>query len=181
MSNISNNGKTIKQIADEIGVSKQAVQKRISREPLYTCIHPFVYTSNGTKYIAESGVLLILSAFGIDKPTTLSIDTSIDKTEDVYTLSIDKTENVYSDVYTDVHSTDSKIDSDIIKLLNDNITILQKQLDIKDKQIDDLNNRLEEVTAALTQEQALHAGTIQKQLTDGSTEKTSFFKRIFKK
>ena len=47
--------KTIKQIAEEIGVSKQAVQKRIAREPLCTHLCPHIQTENGTKYIDDTG------------------------------------------------------------------------------------------------------------------------------
>ena len=158
--------KTIKEIADEIGVSKQAVQKRITREPLYTCIQPYVYTNNGTKYIAYTGQILIKQAFAENEATTLSID-----------VADNRQPNVYSDVY-----------SEIIELLEKNIAVLQNQLEIKDKQIDELNKRLEEVTATLNvaqksiaNEQALHAGTIQKQLTDGSERKPNFFTRLFKR
>jgi hypothetical protein len=162
------NKKTIKEIADEIGVSKQAVQKRIAREPLYTCIQPYIYTIKGTKYIADEGANLIISAFAENQPTTVSIDIADNQRPDVY-----------SDVY-----------SEIIDLLKENINVLQKQLYTKDKQIDELNKRLEEVTSTLStaqksiaNEQALHAGTIQKQLTDGSAseEKSNFFSRIFKR
>ena len=52
-----------------------------------------------------------------------------------------------------------------------------KQLEVKDKQIEELNARLAEVAAALVAAQqtaqaaqALHAGTIQRQLTSGETE-----------
>lgn len=103
--------KTIKQIADELGVSKQAVQKRLSREPLYTSIQPYVYTQDGVKYIDVVGENLIKSAFskaGIDKPDNLSIDTGIDK----------------SDLYTPM-----------IEVLQATIDTLQGQLATKDEQI----------------------------------------------
>ena len=64
------------------------------------------------------------------------------------------------------------------------ITMLQRELDrkseqlaVKDKQIAELNERLSECSAALLAAQqtaqaaqALHAGTIQQQLTDGAAE-----------
>jgi hypothetical protein len=55
--------KTIKQIAEEIGVSKQAIQKRISREPLYTKLYTCLSTNGQTKYIDESGERLIKEVF----------------------------------------------------------------------------------------------------------------------
>lgn len=69
--------KTIKQIADEIGVSKQAVQKRITREPLASRIQPHTSNRGQTKYIDVHGEMLIFNAFKsntvdavADNPTT---------------------------------------------------------------------------------------------------------------
>lgn len=60
----------------------------------------------------------------------------------------------------------------VIAVLQTTIDTLQGQLAIKDKQIEDLNARLSESNAALVAAQqtaqaaqALHAGTIQQQLT----------------
>ncbi len=128
--------KTIKQIADELGVSKQAVQKRLSREPLYTSIQPYVYTQDGVKYIDVVGENLIKSAFsktGIDKTDNLSIDMAIDKNS---TLSIDK-----SDLYTPM-----------IEVLQATIDTLQGQLATKDEQIRGQQAQIEQLTAALQQQ-----------------------------
>lgn len=144
--------KTIKQIADELGVSKQSVQKRLSREPLYTSIQPYVYTQNGVKYIEVVGENLIKSAF---------YKTGID------TMSIDKNDHLSIPLYTP-----------IIETLQATIDTLQEQLNTKDKQLaakDEQIRRqqeqiqqltsalqkqtsaLESITAALTVAQALHA------------------------
>lgn len=57
------------------------------------------------------------------------------------------------------------------------IEMLQKELEIKNEQIKELNERLSECSAALLAAQqtaqaaqALHAGTIQQQLTDGAAD-----------
>ena len=128
--------KTIKQIADELGVSKQAVQKRLSREPLYTSIQPYVYTQDGVKYIDVVGENLIKSAFsktGIDKTDNLSIDMGIDKNS---TLSIDKA-NLYTPM---------------IEVLQATIDTLQGQLATKDEQIRGQQAQIEQLTAALQQQ-----------------------------
>lgn len=78
--------KTIKQIAGEIGVSKQAVQKRISREPLCTSIQPYIYMEVGTKYIDETGEKLIKEAFEGKVYTTVADNEPIDKAETVDTV-----------------------------------------------------------------------------------------------
>lgn len=86
----------------------------------------------------------------------------------------------------------------LAKALQDQIDTLQKhndlltqQLEVKDKQINTLTESLQATTAALTSAQALHAGTIQGQLTmqtersddapQAEEAKTGFFKRIFKR
>ena len=126
--------KTIRQIADEIGVSKQAVYKRYKGK---------LYTERSIGAVPEqsqeAGVVAILQA---------TIDT------------------------------------------------LQGQLSVKDKQIEELNARLAEVSSALVvaqqtaqAAQALHAGTIRQQLTDGEDDpnqqgqtveqKKSWFSKVF--
>jgi len=54
--------KTIKQIADEIGVSKQAVYKRVKGSP-HKVVAPYVHTLDGVMYILEQGEILIIEAF----------------------------------------------------------------------------------------------------------------------
>ena len=126
--------KTIRQIADETGVSKQTVYKRYKGK-LHT------ERSNGEV--------------------------------------LEQSENV-----------------GVIAVLQTTIDTLQGQLAIKDKQIEDLNARLSESNAALVAAQqtaqaaqALHAGTIQQQLTSGTDQsegsgdepkKQGWFSRLFR-
>lgn len=141
--------KTVKQIADELGVTKAALQKRISREPLRTSLAPYIDTRNGTKYISDIGERLIISLItqAMDTPINLSIDKNID----------------------------SVGQNELYIILKNELDSKNQQLAVKDKQIQDLNARLaesntalEHVSAALTTAQrtaeaaqALHAGTIQ--------------------
>ena len=154
--------KTIKQLAEELGVSKQAIQKRLTREPLRSSVAPYISTVGGTKYIEVVGENLIKSAFQHASLDTASIDTGIDKTAASTPLSIGETGEFAS----------------IIAVLQDTINALQKQMDTKDEQISsqqDLlaakdeqigqltaalqqqTSALESTTAALTAAQALHA------------------------
>jgi uncharacterized membrane-anchored protein len=64
--------KTIKQIADEIGVSRQAIQKRMLKEPLNTKLRPYMQIKNGTKYVDETGENIIKSAYDKTKLTSNS-------------------------------------------------------------------------------------------------------------
>ena len=63
--------KTIKQIADDLGVTKQAIYKKIKLEPLLTSLQEFTTTKGNTVYISVDGEYLIKSAFSQNKPTTL--------------------------------------------------------------------------------------------------------------
>ena len=72
------------------------------------------------------------------------------------------------------------------------IRLLQEQLIAKDNQIGQITSAMENLTASLNAEQALHAGTIQKQLAEHSAmdqsydteqpkQKQGFFARLFGK
>ena len=163
--------KTIKQIADELGVSKQAVQKRLSREPLYTSVAPYISTIDGVKYIDVVGENLVKSAFsksGIDRNDDLSIDKS--------GLSIDKNNEF----------------TPIIEVLQATIDTLKGQLDAKDEQIRGQQAQIEQLTAALQQQtsalesttaaltaaQALHAADKKTlMLIEDKERKLSFWER----
>jgi len=142
--------KTIKQIADEIGVSKTAVRKQIANLGLQACLQ-----KNGNQFaIDEKQEVLILKAFS-GKSKTESANQTETKTETSLQL---------------------------VSVLE----ILQKELEIKNKQISELNARLAETSAALVtaqqtvrDAQALHAGTIQQQLT--LPEKSGIWSRLFGK
>lgn len=54
--------KTIKKIADELGVSKQAVYKRFKGR-LYTAVAPYTHTDAGILYIEEQGETFIKQDF----------------------------------------------------------------------------------------------------------------------
>ncbi len=82
-------------------------------------------------------------------------------------------------------------------MLQKELDLKNEQLSVKDKQIEELNARLAETSAALVAAQqtaqaaqALHAGTIQQQLIDGTEtsddqvdleNKKNWFQRIFSK
>ena len=143
--------KTIRQIADEIGVSKQAVYKRYKGK-LYTVCAPYAHTEQGVLYIEEQGETLIKQDF-LQKECSIGAHT-----ERSNGAVLEQSEN-----------------AGVVAVLQTTIDTLQGQLAIKDKQIEELNARLAEVSSALVAAQqtaqaaqALHAGTIQQQLTSGA-------------
>lgn len=66
--------KTIAEIATDIGVSRQAVHKKIKQEPLSISLQKFISTKGNTVYIEFEGEKLIKSAFSKLKPSTKIVD-----------------------------------------------------------------------------------------------------------
>lgn len=145
--------KTIKQIADEIGVSKQTVYKRVKGK-LNEQLLQYVHTVDGTVYIEEQGETLIKCDFS-DKGVSIGVHTG---------------------VHTNTH-----LDTLVDTLKNDN-EILKNELNVKNKQIEELNNRLSEAMGIINNSQLLHGGTIQQQLNEPPTSHSdkNWFQKIFK-
>ncbi len=75
--------KTIKEIAEEIGVSKQAVFKKINQVPLSTEIEKFISTVNGKKLVSVDGEILIKQAFQRkQKRKQKTVDVNVDAKDD---------------------------------------------------------------------------------------------------
>ncbi len=112
--------KTIKQIADEIGVSKQTVYKRYKGK-LHTVCAPYAHTEQGVLYIEEQGETLIKQDF-LQKECSIGAHT-----ERSNGAVLEQSEN-----------------AGVVAVLQTTIDTLQGQLAIKDKQIEELNARLAE-------------------------------------
>lgn len=153
--------KTIRQIADEIGVSKTAVSKQIANLGLRSGLR-----KNGNQFaIDEHQEALIKQAFS-EKSQTEIENQSQTKTQ---------TEN---------HEV-----GDLVCVLQATIDTLQGQLEVKDRQIEKLTEALVAAQQTAAAAQALHAGTIQQQLLSGEAEadqqepeqKRGWFDRIFRR
>ena len=160
--------KKIRQIADEIGVSKTAVNKQIANLGLRSGLR-----KNGNQFaIDEHQEALIKQAFS-EKSQTEIENQSQTKTQ---------TEN---------HEV-----GDLVCVLQATIDTLQGQLEVKDRQIEQQAQTITRLTDALAAAQqtavaaqALHAGTIQQQLVAGEGEelqqeretvpRRSWWKRLF--
>lgn len=165
-----NKAKTIKQLADTLGVSKTAIRKHMTEE--FRQKHTET-VGNGIIKISPEGCKLIAEIIGNNRK-----------------LIAETTENAVS---TDVVT----IPREVWEALQSQITTQTETIEAQRKQINDYSDRLRETNAALTQTaealqaaQALHAGTIQKQLNAASEEdnqtettenKKGFFARLFKK
>jgi len=147
--------KTIRQIADEIGVSKQAVFYRIKRPPLSNALQSLTSKVDGVLTVSFDGENLIKQAF---EQNTVK--------QDRQTLD-EKPSTV-----------DTQVDDEIVRLLQKNIEILQSQLEIKDKQIEDLSSTLVLAQQTAAAAQALHAGTIN-HLSVADKRKSGILFRLF--
>ena len=77
------NGKTIRQIADEIGVTRQAVYQKIkSNKSAVKCLQLYTFTVGSTKYYTSDGEKLIKSLFSDKQAVNKGVNLS---TNSVYT------------------------------------------------------------------------------------------------
>lgn len=167
---------TIKELADELGVSKPTVSKAIDALGI----------QGELRKVGNRFVLSESQAAAVKSQILQSGETETPPKPQ------DETEN-------EPPKPQSEMEKSLISLLESQITILQEQLTVKDSQIaaqqdqiKQLTQSLHDTTAALTAAQALHAGTIKQQLTDKQVvsegqsepepeERQGFFKRFFKR
>ena len=113
------------------------------------------------------------------------------ETQSKHIENTDKTYQPNQDLKLSILDRQLAVKDNQIQMLQEQIKLLQQQLIAKDNQIGQITAAMENLTTALSAEQALHAGTIQKQLADHSVkeeieteqpkQKQSFFSRIFGK
>ena len=155
--------KTIRQIADEIGVSKQAVYKRYKGK-LHTVCAPYAHTVQGVLYLSEQAETLIKQDFlqndcSNGAHTERSIGAVLEQSQE----------------------------AGVVAVLQATIDTLQGQLEVKDRQIEKLTEALAAAQQTAAAAQALHAGTIQQQLITEETgadqqepeQKRGWFSKLF--
>ena len=195
---------TIRQLANELGVSKTTINKIISGLGVQHTIQKV-----GNKYLlSETQILQIKMQLAQNEKSKIEnlksqtddqksknenlksqTDDQKSKNENLKSQTDDqksKTENLKSqtdDQKSKTENLKSQTDNqNLILILEKQLSLLNEQLAIKDEQIMDyreqikfyqeqilmLTQSLHDATTALTAAQALHAGTIQKQLTEHS-------------
>ena len=151
--------KTIKQMADELGIDKQRVYRYIRKNHINEA-----HQRCGVMYYDEAVEMAVIQHFCEN--------------------------DAHHDVHHEAHHTASN--DTVTTSLDAVIDVLKTELEIKNEQIRELNARLAESNAALVAAQqsaqaaqALHAGTMQKQLIDVSTSsngtRAGFLTRIFRR
>ena len=149
---------TIKQLANQLGVSKTTISKAISALGLQGKLK-----RSGNKYL--------LSEVQIE-----SVKTQIanQKSQTAGQKSQTENQNALIEVlqkHLTLLNGQLNIKDDQIRTHQEQIRLLQEQIVSKDKQIEQITVAMENITAALTASQALHAGTIQQQLTEQNSSR----------
>ena len=166
---------TIKQLASELGVSKPTVRSVIAELGFHDKLRKV-----GNRYMLSDMQISEIKSKMSNKSEN-EVHSELEKTEksknEIQPKS-EKTEKSESEVQLKSEKTENNIF--IEQLLNkqlavkdEQITMFQAQLAVKDRQINLLQEQISQLTAAmenltasLNAEQALHAGTIQKQLAE---------------
>ena len=206
---------TIKQLADELGVSKPTIRNIVSELGIQSKLRKV-----GNRYmlsdaqitqvklqILKDGVLSESKKTEKSESGVLSESEKTEKSESEVLSESEKTKKSESEMLSESEKTENSIVREQLSILSQQLTVkdnqiqvLQDQLIAKDNQIQILQEQIGQLTAAmesmaaaLTGAQALHAGTIQKQLTghndrveqssdqEQPKQKQGFFSRLFGK
>ena len=176
---------TIKQLANELGVSKTTISKVVSGLGFNGKLHKV-----GNRYmLSETQISQIKSQIS----QTLQTDEQ-EKSQTSQTNEQEKIQISLLEKQNAILQEQLSILNKQLSVKDEQIKLLQEQLIAKDVQIGQITIAMESMATALTAAQALHAGTIQKQLTDHSEiadstsdyqeqpkQKQSFFSRLFSK
>lgn len=163
---------TIKQLANQLGVSKTTISKAISALGLQGELK-----RSGNKYLlSEVQIESVKTQIESQKSQTASekSQTASEKSQTASEKSQTANQNTLLEVLQNqlaLLNEQLGIKDDQIRAYQEQISLLQEQIVSKDKQIEQITVAMENITAALTASQALHAGTIQRQLTEQSSNK----------
>ena len=126
---MSENLKTIKELADEFNVSKQAVRKRLTEE--FRANHVETVTSNGVKtlVVTYTGYMLLKQHF--------------------------TTSNTTGNVKVTDTSNPTNADLSVVKILEQQLFVKDKQLENKDSQISQMQNLLDQQQRLALQDKKL--------------------------
>ena len=166
---------TIKQLANELGVSKPTIRNAVSELGLQGKLCKI-----GNRYMLSDDQIMKIK-LQISEKSKNEVSPKSEKTEkseSEVSPKSEKTEKSESEVSPKSKKTE-KSENDIwreqlavkdgqIKLLQEQLIVKDCQINLLQEQISQLTSAMESMATALTASQALHAGTIQKQLTDHS-------------
>lgn len=170
-------GKTLKQIADQLGVSKQQVYRFVKRNGISEA-----YQDNGTMYYSETAEALIIKGILDSGIQPISRQRNSDATSEPHC-------DAHQEVHQDTREAHRDAHTETL------ISMLQKELESKNRQIEQLNEALQKSQQLLDQEQQLHLQTQQQlnllqapseaavsadeETPDAEQKKSGWFKRLF--
>ena len=179
---------TIKQLADELAVSKSTIGRAIVQLGFQAQLCKI-----GNKYmLSETQILQIKLQLSKDEEEkSLQADSKTLHEEEKSLQANSKTLHEEEKLLQANQERQNAILQEQLSILNKQLAIKDHQIQILQEQIGQLTTAMESMAAALTAAQALHAGTIQKQLTEHSDnigqlpaqeqpkQKKSLFSRLF--
>ena len=202
---------TIKQLADELGTNKMTIHRVINKLGLQGQLHKI-----DNRYMLSKSQAAQIRSIVLEQNVTATHKTqykAIKSKNKSYQIKQNETyqqksnETYHHDLQLSILNEQLAVKDNQIQMLqnqliakdgqiaekDEQIKLLQQQLIAKDNQIGQITAAMESMATALTAEQALHAGTIQKQLTEYSAmeqssdelkqikQKQSFLSKWFRK
>ena len=202
---------TIKQLADELGTNKMTIHRVINKLGLQGQLHKI-----DNRYMLSESQAAQISSIVLEQNVTATHKTqykAIKSKNKSYQIKQNETyqqksnETYHHDLQLSILNEQLVAKDNQIQMLqnqliakdgqiaekDEQIKLLQQQLIAKDNQIGQITAAMESMATALTAAQALHAGTIQKQLTEYSAmeqssdelkqikQKQSFLSKWFRK
>jgi hypothetical protein len=155
--------KTIKQIAEEIGVTKQAVRNEIAKQKLQSTLQK----SANALCVPETTEMLVIKEFLKRKNENLNA-----KTNEIigsnYSPELGELRRKIRELEFQLKIQNIS-QEEKVSLYQQEIKHLETELDRRNEHINNLIFQISEVSKITLQSQLLHAGTMQKQLTDSNS------------
>ena len=198
---------SVKQLAGEIGTNKLTIHRAINKLGLQGKLHKagnrYMLSESQAKQIKSiilgENVSIVSNKIVSSTPKNVSNVSNkivsneiVSETHETQSMNIENTDKTYQpnqDLQLSILDRQLAVKDNQIQMLQEQIKLLQQQLIAKDNQIGQITAAMENLTTALSAEQALHAGTIQKQLADHSVkeepeteqpkQKQGLFSRLF--
>ena len=159
------NGKTIRQIADEIGVTRQAVYQKIkSNKSAVKRLQLYTFTVDSTKYYTSDGEKLIKSLFSDKQAVNKGVNVS---TDSVYTPVNDFTPCKQEKMPINTAFSGNTANEAVNKGVNEGVNKFtanftkDKQIAEKDKQLAEKDIQIARLTALLQNAQEQQAALLQ--------------------
>ena len=166
------NGKTIRQIADEIGVTRQAVYQKIkSNKSAVKRLQLYTFTVDSTKYYTSDGEKLIKSLFSDKQTVNKGVNVS---TDSVYTPVNDFTPCKQEKMPINTAFSGNTANEAVNKGVNEGVNkftanftdLFTAQLTEKDKQLAEKDIQIARLTALLQNAQEQQAALLQTLATE---------------